>query len=276
MKKLITAVLLLAPAMALASASLKLERAPVNTSDIPSLQRGAKVFVNYCLSCHSAAYMRYNRLTDLGLSEQQIKDNLMLAADKVGETMQVAMRTKDAAQWFGAPPPDLTVIARSRGADWLYAYLRSFYPDASRPLGWNNIVFPNVGMPHVLYGLQGVRPLTVVEVTEIRDEKSGATIGYQRQTSVHDLSGTRSNKLEKLVGDNHHSSVEYRWGDPVGGQLNIQQFDELVGDLVNYLVYMGEPAGDARVRYGIYTILFLVLLIAVTYGLKRAYWKDVH
>ena len=276
MKKLLTAVLLLAPAIALASAGLKLERAPVNPSDLPSLQRGAQVFVNYCLSCHSAAYMRYNRLTDLGLTEQQIKDNLMLAADKVGETMQVAMRTKDAAQWFGAPPPDLTVIARSRGADWLYAYLRSFYPDNARPMGWNNVVFPNVGMPHVLYAVQGIRPLTVVEVIETRDEKTGAPTGYQRQTAVYDVTGMRTSQLEKLAGSNHHASVEYRWGEAVGGQLNVAQFDELVADLVNYLVYMGEPSGDARVRFGIYTMLFLVLLIAVTYGLKRAYWRDVH
>ena len=275
MKKLI-ALLLLAPSVALASAGLKLDRAPVHPNDLPSLQRGAQVFVNYCLSCHSAAYMRYNRLADLGLTEQQIKDNLMLAAEKVGETMNVAMRSKDAAQWFGTPPPDLTVIARSRSADWLYTYLRGFYPDSSRPLGWNNVTYPNVAMPHVLYGLQGVRPLTVVEVSEIRDEKTGASTGYQRLTSVYDLNGTRTNKLEKLTGDNHHASVEHQWGKPVGGQLTAQQYDELVADLVNYLVYMGEPSGNARVRIGIYTMLFLVLLIAATWGLKRAYWKDVH
>ena len=276
MKKMISALLLLAPALAFASASLKLERAPIDAHNIPSLQHGAQVFVNYCLSCHSASYMRYNRLTDLKLTDQQIKDNLMFTADKVGETMNVAMRTKDAAQWFGAPPPDLTVIARSRGADWLYSYLRGFYPDKSRPLGWNNVVFPNVAMPHVLYGLQGIRPLTVIEVSAVRDQKTGAAMGYQRQTSVFDLTGVRSNKLEKLTGANHHVSVEYKWGDPVGGQLNVQQFDALAADLVNYLVYMGEPSANARVRYGIYTLLFVVLLIAVTYGLKRAYWKDVH
>ena len=275
MKKLI-ALLLLVPSFALASASLKLERAPLNSNGLASLQRGAQVYVNYCLSCHSAAYMRYNRLADLGLSEQQIKDNLMLAAEKVGETMNVAMRSKDAAQWFGAPPPDLTVIARSRKADWLYGYLRGFYPVNSRPLGWSNVIYPNVAMPHVLFGLQGVRPLTVVEVSEIRDEKTGASTGYQRLTSVYDLSGMRTNKLEKLSGDNHHASIEHQWGKPVGGQLTAQQYDELVADLVNYLVYMGEPSGNARVRIGIYTMLFLVLLIAATWGLKRAYWKDVH
>ena len=276
MKKIICTLLLLTPALALGSAGPKLERAPVNTHDTPSLQHGAQVFVNYCLSCHSASYMRYNRLTDLQLTEQQIKDNLMFAADKVGETMTVAMRSKDAAQWFGVPPPDLTVIARSRGADWLYTYLRGFYPDKSRPMGWNNVVFPNVGMPHVLYALQGVRPLTVVEVSPIRDEKSGATTGYQRQTSVFDVTGARSNRLEKLAGADHHAFVEYKWGEPVGGQFSVQQFDELVADLVNYLVYMGEPSANARTRYGIYTLLYVVLLIAVTYVLKRAYWKDVH
>jgi ubiquinol-cytochrome c reductase cytochrome c1 subunit len=276
MKKIICALVLLGPALALASAGLKLERAPIDTHNIPSLQHGAKVFVNYCLNCHGAAYMRYNRLDDLKLTEQQIKDNLMFSADKVGETMSVAMRSKDAAQWFGTPPPDLSVIARSRGADWLYTYLRGFYPDSSRPLGWNNVAYPNVAMPHVLYALQGIRPLTIIEVSAIRDEKSGATTGYQRQTSLFDATGARTNTLEKLAGANHHASVEHRWGDPVGGQLNAQQYDVLVADLVNYLVYMGEPSGNARVRFGIYTLLFLVILIALTWGLKRAYWKDVH
>jgi ubiquinol-cytochrome c reductase cytochrome c1 subunit len=276
MKKLLVA-LLLAPGLALASSGgLKLDRAPVDTNNIPSLQRGAQVFVNYCLNCHSAAYMRYNRLQDLSLSEQQIRDNLMFAADKVGETMNVAMRTKDAAQWFGAPPPDLTVIARSRGADWLYTYLRTFYPDNSRPTGWNNAAFPSVGMPHVLYGVQGTRPLTVVEVSEVRDDKTGALTGFQRLTSTYDLRGERVNKLEKLAGSNHHSSITYSWGEPVGGQMSTQQYDGLIADLVNYLVYMGEPSGNSRVKIGIYTMLFLFLLIAVTWSLKRIYWKDVH
>jgi ubiquinol-cytochrome c reductase cytochrome c1 subunit len=276
MKKLLAA-LLLAPGLALASSGeVKLDRAPVDTDNIPSLQRGAKVFVNYCLNCHSAGYMRYNRLQDLDLSVQQIKDNLMFGADKVGETMHVAMRTKDAAKWFGVAPPDLTVIARSRGADWLYTYMRTFYRDSSRPTGWNNVVFQNASMPHVLYGVQGVRPLTVVEIKETIDEKSGASAGYQRHTSVYDLNGERQYKLEKLTGTNHRSSIAYQWGEPIGGQLNAGQYDELVADLINYLVYMGEPAGNSRVQIGIYTILFLVLLILVSWLLKRAYWKDVH
>jgi ubiquinol-cytochrome c reductase cytochrome c1 subunit len=220
--------------------------------------------------------MRYNRLVDLGLSEQQIKDNLMFAAEKVGETMAVSMRVKDGAQWFGAPPPDLTVIARSRSADWLYTYLRSFYRDSSRPTGWNNVVYPSVAMPHVLYSVQGVRPLTVEEITETRDEKTGAAGGFQRQVSVYDAAGMRENKLERLTGEGHHSSVGYTWGAPAGGQISPQQYDQLVLDLVNYLVYMGEPSANSRVQIGVYTLIFLLLLIALTWLLKRVYWKELH
>ena len=242
MKTFIAAILLV-PALALASSDgLQLDRARTDLNDTPSLQRGAQVFVNYCLNCHSASYMRYNRLRDLGLSEQQIKDNLMFAADKVGETMNVAMRTKDAAQWFGAVPPDLTVIARSRGADWLYTYLRTFYRDPERPTGWNNLAFPSVGMPHVLYQLQGLQTLKVEQSTDAHGHKVE----------------TRSLVLA------------------TPGTMTKTEYDQLVGDLVNYLVYMGEPSGNSRVQIGIYVMIFLVVLILVTWLLKRAYWKDVH
>jgi len=242
MKTLIAAILL-APALALASsAGLKLDQPRTDITDTPSLQRGARVFVNYCLNCHSAGYMRYNRLQDLGLTEQQIKDNLMFAADKVGETMHVAMRTKDAAQWFGVPPPDLTVVARSRGADWLYTYLRTFYRDPERPTGWNNLAFPSVGMPHVLYELQGLQTLKVEQSTDAHGHKVE----------------TRSLVLE------------------TPGTMGKNEYDQLVGDLVNYLVYMGEPSANARLQIGIYVMIFLVAFILVTWLLKRAYWKDVH
>jgi ubiquinol-cytochrome c reductase cytochrome c1 subunit len=242
MKKLV-ALLLLAPALALASsAGLKLDRAPVDLHNLPSLQRGAQVFVNYCLNCHSANYMRYNRLSDLGLSEEQIRANLMLAADKVGETMMVAMRGKDAAQWFGVAPPDLTVIARSRGADWLYTYLRDFYRDPTRATGWNNHIFPSVAMPHVLVHLQGVQVLKMQEGTDAHGHKT---------------------QIPRLVLQ-------------TPGTLTPVQYDQLVGDLVNYLVYMGEPAGMSRVQIGIAVLLFLAVFIIVSWLLKRAYWKDVH
>ena len=241
--KTFIAALLLVPSLAFASSGeMKLDQPQLDLTDTPSLQRGAQVFVNYCLNCHSASYMRYNRLSDLGLSDQQIKDNLLFAADKVGETMTVAMRTKDAAQWFGAPPPDLTVVARSRGADWLYTYMRSFYRDPERPTGWNNLVFPAVGMPHVLYQLQGQQSLKVEQITDAHGHKVEA----------------------------HHLVLD------TPGTLTKIEYDRMVSDLVNYLVYMGEPAGNSRLRIGIYVMIFLVAFILVTWLLKRAYWKDVH
>ena len=151
----ILAVLLFVPAIALAAESgHALERAPIDPRDLVSLQSGARTFVNYCLNCHSAQYMRYNRLTDIGLTEAQIRGNLMFATDKVGDTMKVAMTPKDGKAWFGVPPPDLSVISRSRGVDWLYAYLRTFYRDDKTPSGWNNRVFANAAMPHVLWKVQ--------------------------------------------------------------------------------------------------------------------------
>ncbi len=158
MKKILLGLLLL-PMLAWANEVAITVKAPVDLSDHDSLQRGAKVFVNYCLNCHSANYMRYNRLKDIGLSEKQIKDNLLMAGEKVGDTKQVAIDPKEAKKWFGATPPDLSVEVRARGADWLYAYLRGFYKDDTRPTGWNNTVYDKVAMPHVLYELQGVQEL---------------------------------------------------------------------------------------------------------------------
>jgi len=236
------AVLLLAPLAALAvGVEVKLDRANIDPTDALSLQRGVQVFVNYCLNCHSAAYMRYNRLTQLGLSEQQIQDNLVFTGHKVGDTMNIAMRGSDAKRWFGVSPPDLSVIARSRGADWLYTYLRTFYRDHGRPTGWNNLVFPNVGMPHVLWQLQGTQRL----------EASGE--GHEGGKA-----GQRKLVLE------------------APGTMTPVQYDAMVRDLVNYLVYMGEPARTSRVRVGIVVLFFLSGLFVLTWLLKREYWKDLH
>lgn len=158
MKSILLSLLLL-PVLALANEAAITVKAPVDLSNHDSLQRGAKVFVNYCLNCHSANYMRYNRLKDIGLSEKQIKDNLLFAGEKVGDTMRVSIDPAEAKKWFGATPPDLSVEVRARGADWLYAYLRGFYKDDTRPTGWNNTVYDKVAMPHVLYELQGVQEL---------------------------------------------------------------------------------------------------------------------
>ena len=230
------------PLVALASGEeATLPLAPIDTRDAVSIQRGAQVFVNYCLSCHSAQYMRYNRLMDLGLTEAQVRDNLMFASNKVGDTMNVAMRRADAKEWFGAPPPDLSVVARSRGADWLYAYLRSYYRDDTRPTGWNNLVFPNVGMPNVLWKLQGQQILKTQEEGE----------------------GHSKHKVESLILEKP-------------GELSPQQFDMRVADLVNFLVYLGEPARAVRVQLGYAVLIALGVLFTLAYLLKKEYWKDVH
>jgi ubiquinol-cytochrome c reductase cytochrome c1 subunit len=191
--------------------------------------------------------MRYNRLQDLGLSEQQIRDNLVFPDVKVGELMKIAMDPKDSKEWFGAPPPDLTVIARSRsshagpGSDWLYTYLRTFYRDSSRPTGWNNVVYPNVGMPHALWQLQGEQVLKEARVP---------AEGYMK--TVHELALDKPGKLKPV------------------------EYDRLVADLVNYMTYMSEPARETRVTVGLYALLVISILIALSYALKKAYWKDVH
>jgi ubiquinol-cytochrome c reductase cytochrome c1 subunit len=247
--------LLAAPLAAVASESVKLDRLPANVSpyDAISLQRGAQVYVNYCLGCHSAAYMRYNRLQDLGLTEQQITDNLILNGAKVGDLMKIAMDPKESREWFGTPPPDLTVIARSRasgagsGADWLYSYLRGFYRDPSRPSGWNNTVFPNVAMPHVLWQLQGEQVLK----TEVRSIPRGS----KGEVEKHEV--------QRLVLEKP-------------GSMSAVEYDRRVADLVNFLVYVGEPSRQSRIELGIYVLMFLGVMFVFAYLLKKEYWKDVH
>ena len=255
MATLLACVLLALPLAAPASESVKLDRLPADVSpnDSASLQRGAQVFVNYCLGCHSANYMRYNRLTDLGLTEAQILDYLVFTGSKVGDLMKTAMDPKDSKEWFGAPPPDLTVIARARassagsGADWLYSYLRGFYRDPSRPNGWNNTVFPNVGMPHVLWQLQGEQVLKT-EAQTIPVGSKGDVDKREVQTLV----------LSKP------------------GAMKPAEYDRLVADLVNYLSYMSEPVRSFRVMLGICVLLFLGVLLVLSYLIKNEYWKDVH
>ncbi len=219
-------------------------------NEMAALQNGAKLFVNYCLNCHSASYLRYNRLRDIGLTEDQIKGNLMFATDKVGDVMKVSMDPKLAKDWFGAVPPDLTLVARSRaaqgmgsGADYLYTYLRSYYRDDTKATGWNNLVFPSVGMPHVLWQLQGERrPL------------------FQK----HEEHG---HEVEVFTG---------QWEQVKPGTLSQAAYDGEVADLVAFMQWMGEPGQSARVRLGAWVLIFLGLFIVVTWRLNAAYWKDVH
>jgi ubiquinol-cytochrome c reductase cytochrome c1 subunit len=202
----------------------------VDLSNRAALQRGARTFANYCVSCHSAEFMRYARLAqDLGLTPEQVQANMVFNGGDVNQVMKVAMRAKDAAAWFGQAPPDITLAARSRGADWLYAYLRSFYLDPSRPFGVNNTVFPNAAMPHVLAGLQGTQ--------ELHD-------GHLEQTAP--------------------------------GTLEPEEYDALVRDLVNFMVYMGEPAKLVRYGLGVKVLLFLLVFAGLAYMVKREYWRDVH
>ena len=244
---LIIAVGLAAGAHASSGGGIAWDKAPGKTTDLASLQNGAKVFVNYCLNCHSAAFMRYNRLTDIGLTEKQIKDNLMFTTDKVGETMKAAIDAKQAKEWFGANPPDLTLIARSRagsggtGADYLYTYMRTFYRDDAKTTGWNNLAFPNVAMPHVLWELQGKRQ----PVFEERQEHG------------------------------HAVKVFKRWDQVSPGTMTPQEYDQTVGDLVNFLQWMGEPAQNTRIRVGVWVLLFLGLLSFLTWRLNAAFWKDI-
>ncbi len=265
---------LLIPAALQASEGMRLQSAPINSHDVASLQNGAKLFVNYCLNCHSAGYMRYNRLQDLGLTEQQIRDNLIFTGVKVGELMKVAMDKKDAQEWFGAPPPDLTVITRSRssgqgsGADWIYNYLRGFYRDSSRPTGWNNLVFENVGMPHVLWQLSGQNTLEKKEF-ERHEEAEAAFIASKTLS--------RLDKVNAGGGDGK-TSTRYMLSSivPGKGTLSPVEYDKAIVDLVNYLDYMGEPARLQRRQIGIYALLVFGLLFIFAFALKKAYWKDVH
>lgn len=220
------------------------------TQDMAALQHGAKLFVNYCLNCHSAAFARYNRMKDLGLTDEQIKNNLLFASTKVGDTMKAAIDPKDAKAWFGATPPDLTLVARSRagsggsGADYLYTYLRSYYRDDTKATGWNNLAFPSVGMPHVLWELQGQRTAKFVEEDD----------PHEHGRKIHKFEG-----FEQLTP----------------GTLSPTEYDASVADLVAFLQWMGEPAASQRVRLGVGVLLLLAVFTFFAWRLNAAYWKDV-
>ncbi|MFB3117091.1 MAG: cytochrome c1 [Gammaproteobacteria bacterium] len=221
-----------------------LYKADVDISDKASLQRGARTFVNYCMGCHSAAYMRYNRMgDDLGIEESILQSNLMFGTDKSGDTMTIAMQKDDAEKFFGTAPPDLSVNARSRGADWLFTYFMTFYRDDSRPFGVNNLAFKDVAMPHVLWELQGIQK-PVYKTVQKED-------GSQREVIDH---------LELETP----------------GTLDSDGYQNTVIDLVNFLVYVGEPAQIQRRSVGVIVILYLLVLLVIVYLLKKEFWKDIH
>tara|TARA_S200000501_G_C20806660_1_gene736464 strand:+ start:569 stop:1333 length:765 start_codon:yes stop_codon:yes gene_type:complete len=233
-----------------AEGNFPLDKAPNRSNDINALQNGAKLFVNYCLNCHSASLMRYNRLKDIGLTDNQIRDNLLFTSDKVGDLMNVNLSEKDAKTWFGAVPPDLSVIARAKsssqgsGSDWLYTYLRTYYLDETRDTGWNNLVYPNVGMPHVLWELQGTRKVKYLEKNDPYDKSKKLLVfdGFEQITS---------------------------------GKLSNVEYDSEIGDLVAFLDYMSEPVKNKRQRIGVWVLLFMGVLVFLTWRLNASYWKEV-
>jgi ubiquinol-cytochrome c reductase cytochrome c1 subunit len=242
----------LACAILTASASgaegVKLDDYSADVRDVASLQRGARTYVNYCLGCHGLALMRYNALEQIGLTDDQIRDNLMFTAQKVGEPIATPMSRADGKTWFGAAPPDLSVIARSRGAPWLYTYMRGFYRDPTTQTGWNNTAYPNVGMPHVLWTLQGERGMTLEPVT--RDGKP--------------------------VMDHGKPVTEARFTMLRPGTQTALEYDRTVGDLVNFLVWAGEPTQVRRKQIGYWVLFGLSVMMFASWLLYKEFWKDVH
>jgi ubiquinol-cytochrome c reductase cytochrome c1 subunit len=228
-----------------------LDRFPADrVTNMAALQNGARLFVNYCLNCHAASYMRYNRMLDIGLSEEQIKTNLMFAGKKVGDLMSITLNPVQAKDWFGAAPPDLTVVARSRagnggsGADYLYTYMRTFYRDDSTITGWNNLVFPSVAMPHVLWELQGQQRAV-----------------FATEKDPHDPSKTQ------------HVFKGFEIATP--GTMTPAEFNETVADLVAFMQWMSEPHQGQRVRLGVFVLLFLAVFTVIAWRLNASYWKDI-
>ncbi len=245
MKKIFITFLFAAlPLLANASSGIHLDKANIDLSNQESLQNGARLFVNYCLSCHEASYMRYSRMAeDIGLSEEELKKSFMFAGEKVGEQMTVAMSSADGTAYFGTKVPDLSVISRARGADWLYTYLRTFYQDDSRPWGVNNEAFADVGMPHVLWELQGVNKAIFETHTDHDGNETQVISGYETV---------------------------------IPGSMSVEEYDSAVLDLVTFLEYMGEPAKLERYDLGVNVLIFLAIFFVFAYALKKEYWKDIH
>lgn len=220
--------------------SIHLDKANVNLSDKNSLQRGAKTFVNYCLSCHSASYMRFEHMsTDLGIDKAVVEKNMLFAGNRIGDLMKVSMNKKDAAAYFGKAPPDLSTITRLKKPDYIYSFLKGFYVDPATPTGWNNKVFAKTAMPHVLYPLQGDQKVSLKE-------------------------------------DDHGGLPALSYEHLGGGTQTPEEYDATVRDLVNFLVYLGEPAKLKRYSIGFWVLCFLGFLAALLWYLKLEYWRDVH
>jgi ubiquinol-cytochrome c reductase cytochrome c1 subunit len=275
MKNLIASLCLLASGTAYAAGALvHLDTWPeARGKDLAALQNGARIFANYCMGCHGASLMRWNRLAAIGLDDRQIRDFLIFGNQKVGDTMSIAMRPADAKAWFGKVPPDLSVITRARtsfdykGTDYLYSLLRGYYRDAGSPTGWNNVVYPNIGMPHILWELQGPREATIERV---HHEVGGK--GMVREVSVYDAAGNVTVTRTPVQGHAAEGmTYSFRPADPALAR----QFDADVADLVGFLAFMTDPSATTRVRIGVWVLLFLAFFTVLAWWLNREYWKDV-
>jgi ubiquinol-cytochrome c reductase cytochrome c1 subunit len=250
--------LLVLPTLAAAQHGTGMASAQIDLTDKASLQRGAALYMNYCSSCHSLSYQRYSRMgEDLGLTKEQVEQNLMFTDAKIGENIQTGMSSADATNWIGKAPPDLSVVARTKaeGADWIYNYLKSFYVDESRPLGWNNTVFPGASMPHVLWEMQGMQhPVT--------EPKHKSATGEEETCHKGEFQG------QCITG--------FAIPEAQKGSLDAEQYDQVARDLSAFLAYVGEPSAAKREAMGVWVVLFLAFLTLLTYLLKAEYWRDVH
>ncbi len=237
------ALVLSPPAFAASSGRAKMEPANNVLGNVRSLQRGASHFVNYCMGCHSAKYVRYNRLADdLQLSEQQVTDNLMFVGEKLLDTMDIAMDPLDAGRWFGQVPPDLSLIVRAKGTDYVFNYLKGFYLDPGRRNGTDNLFLPGASMPHVLWELQGLQEPVYEAIIDANGDVHKFMAGFEQVTE---------------------------------GLLNPEEYDQFVRDLTNFLEYISEPVKLERQKLGVRVLLFLLVFFLFSYFLKQEYWKDI-
>lgn len=268
MRALLLVLALAAPHAVAQEEAVRLDHAPIDLRDLASLQSGARTFVNYCLNCHSAGMMRYVKLEDIGLTEQQIKDNLLFTGDKIGDLMNVAMTRKEAKDWFGTVPPDLSVIARAKGPDYLYTYLRSFYRDPESATGWNNMVYDRVAMPNVLWTLSGQQKLDEYKFKGL-EQAEGAGRQQKSAWKIDVLTPEQAGK----DGDRYILKT-IKTDTP--GKLSQLEYDVLVRDLVNFMTWMSEPNQLERKQTGYVVMLVLLVLLVFAYLLYKEFWKDVH
>ncbi len=261
-----------------AEAGIPMDTWPPDRAQNPAaLQNGARLFVSYCMGCHSANLARWNRLQEIGLSDAQIQQYLIFGNQKVGDTMRIAATAGDQKRWFGKAPPDLSVITRARtsfthaGTDYIYTLLRGYYRDASSPTGWNNIVYPNIGMPHVFWQEQGPRETRIEFTEERKDPKTGA-VEYVNVVTVYDPSGT-ANRTEAPAAIPVIEGVSHAF-KPLNPE-QARQFDADAADLVAFLAFITDPTAGKRVQIGVWVLLFLAIFTVVAWRLNAVYWKDV-